>query len=77
MGLKCSPDYAQAAMENVVSDIKDANVCYIDDVGALSSDWDHHINLLVTILRQLPENGFTINPIECSWAIKETNWLGY
>jgi hypothetical protein len=50
MGLKCSPDIAQAAMENVSSDIKDANV-YIDDVGAFSDDWDHHINLLATILR--------------------------
>ncbi len=26
MGLKCSPDIAQAVMENVLSDIKDANV---------------------------------------------------
>jgi hypothetical protein len=49
MGLKCSPDIAQAAMENVLSDIEDANV-YIDDVGAFSDDWDHHINLLATIL---------------------------
>jgi hypothetical protein len=37
MGLKCSPDTTQAAMENVLSDINDANV-YIDDVGALSND---------------------------------------
>ncbi len=43
MRLKCSPDIAQAAMENVLSDIKDANV-YIDDVGAFSNDWDHHVN---------------------------------
>jgi hypothetical protein len=34
VGLKCSPDIAQAAMENALSDIKDADV-YIDDVGAL------------------------------------------
>jgi hypothetical protein len=33
MGLKCSPDIAQAAMDNVLSDIKDADI-YIDDVGA-------------------------------------------
>jgi hypothetical protein len=26
MGFKCSPDIAQAAMENVLSDIKDANI---------------------------------------------------
>jgi hypothetical protein len=50
LGLKCSPDIAQAVMENVLSDIKDADV-YIDDVGAFSSDWDHHVNLLAPILR--------------------------
>ncbi len=50
MRLKCSPDIAQAAMENVLSDIVDANV-YIDDVGAFSNDWNHHVNLLATILR--------------------------
>jgi hypothetical protein len=36
MGLKCSPDIAQAAMKNVLSDIKDADI-YID-VSAFSSD---------------------------------------
>jgi hypothetical protein len=76
MGLKCLPDIAQAAMENVLSNIEDANV-YIDDVGAFSSNWEHHINLLATILRQLCENGYTINPLECEWAIKETEWLDY
>jgi hypothetical protein len=42
MGLKCSADIAQAAMENVLLDIEDANI-YIDDVGAFSNDWDHHV----------------------------------
>jgi hypothetical protein len=64
MGLKCSPDIAQVAMENVLSDIKDVDI-YIDDVGAFFSDWDHHVKLLATILWQLRENGFTINPLEC------------
>jgi hypothetical protein len=49
MGLKCSPDIAQAAMENVLSDIEDANV-YIEYVFAFSTDWVHHVNLLATFL---------------------------
>jgi hypothetical protein len=43
MGLKCSPNFAQADMENVLSDIKDANI-YINHVGAFSDDWNHHVN---------------------------------
>ncbi len=75
MKLKCSPDIAEAVMENVLSGIKDADI-YIDNVGAFSNDWDHHVNLIVTILRRLRESGFTINPLKCEWAIKETERLG-
>jgi hypothetical protein len=48
-------------MENVLSGIKDADV-YIDDVGVFSDNWDHHVDLIATILQRLRENGFTINP---------------
>jgi hypothetical protein len=70
MGLKCSPDIAQAAMENLLSDIEDADI-YIDIVGAFSSDWDHHVNLVATILRQLHENGFTINHLSVNGPSKK------
>jgi hypothetical protein len=76
MGLTCSSDIPQAIMENVLSDIEDADI-YIDDVGAFSTDWNHHVNLLSTIFCCLCKNGFTINPLKYEWAVKETDWLGF
>ena len=74
MGLKYFPDIAQSIMESVLAGINDADV-YIDDVGAFSHTWNDHFKLLGDILRCLCENGFTINPLKCEWAIKEADWL--
>jgi hypothetical protein len=73
-GLKCFPDYAQEVMENISQDVEDAEVC-IDDIGAFSQSWDDHIALLRTIVTKLQDNGITVNPLKCEWAVKKTDWL--
>jgi hypothetical protein len=49
MGLKCLPDFAQETVENIFCNIDDAEV-YINNRGAFSPDWEHHLKPFCTIL---------------------------
>ena len=68
MGLQCSPNFSQEVMEIVFRDVDNADI-YIDDVGAFSNNWQHHTKLIDTILQRLQENGSTIHPLKCEWAV--------
>jgi len=76
MGIKQSPDIAQAHIESLLSEFEECDV-YIDDVGIFSNDWDEHMNCLRKILQKLQYHGFTCNPLKCEFCVQETDWLGY
>ena len=76
MGLSTSPGYAQARMEELLRDIEEDSV-YLDDIGVFTGTWEDHLVALERTLAILEKNNFTINPLKCEWAVKETDWLGY
>jgi hypothetical protein len=76
MGLKCSPDFAQEVMENIIRDVAEVEV-YIDDMGVCSDSWEQHLAVLCIVRKKPQENGFTVNLLKCECAVQETDWLGY
>ncbi len=60
MGLKCTPDFAQHVMEEVILNIDNIGI-YLDKNVAFSMIWEYHILQLNKILYWLVENGFPVN----------------
>ena len=78
MGLSQSPDWAQGAIEEALQELLYECVeAYIDDVACFSNDWKSHMDHLERTLQLLQEAGYTVNPLKCKWAVKETEWLGH
>ena len=86
MGLCPSPDWSQAAIEEIFQDLLQDHIeCFIDDIGMftpvnqseLKSDWLCHLELIDIALKRLEDNGFTVNPQKCAWAVQETEFIGH
>mmetsp|Transcript_27581 Transcript_27581/g.40549 ORF Transcript_27581/g.40549 Transcript_27581/m.40549 type:complete len:847 (+) Transcript_27581:174-2714(+) len=76
MGLKCSPDEAQAVITEVLAGL-DIDV-YIDDIGLWTNgSFEDHLKAISAVLQRLQDKGFRINPLKCEWAVKETDFLGH
>jgi hypothetical protein len=76
MGVKQSPDIAQAVMEDLFQGVEEVDI-YIDNVGIFSNSWEEHVSSLSKVLSNLEAANFTVNPLKCEWGVQETDWLGY
>ncbi len=52
MGFKCSPYFAQQVPDDVLCNGDDTEV-YLDNIGAISPTWEHHLILHDKILCDL------------------------
>lgn len=76
MGLRNSPAFAQAAIEETLRDIPD--VCaYIDDIAIWSDSWEEHVATLGKVFSRLESAGFSINPLKCEFGVEEGDFLGH
>ena len=76
MGVKVSPDIAQAAMAKMLYGIDCS--AYMDDVGIWSNGtFEQHLKIVDKVLERFQKNNMKCNPLKCEWAVKETDFLGF
>ena len=76
MGVSTSPDMAQESW-NKSSPTSKILKYTLMILPLFSIHFDSHISLLEKILQHLQDNGFSINPLKCEWAVQETDFLGH
>eukprot|EP00957_Ditylum_brightwellii_P145667 11090857-Ditylum_brightwellii.AAC.1 len=80
MGLKVSPDIAQALIEDILHGANCDAFCggYMDGVGVFSNgSYEEHMGLIRKVLKELEKNGMKVNLLKYEWAVKETDFLGH
>jgi len=76
-GLKNAPAIFQAAVESVLSPVKDISCNYIDDVVIFSPDWKSHLAHLKSVITTLHTAGFTIKLKKCCFGRRYLTYLGH
>jgi hypothetical protein len=62
-------------MEHVFHNMDDIEI-YLDDIGIFSNSYEEHMATICAVLTRLQDNNFSVNPLKCEWAVKETDRHG-
>jgi hypothetical protein len=77
MGVMQSPDWFQSMMTQLLQDMEEVEV-FIDDIIVFTNGfYEDHLKVVQRVLQHLEDNGFTVNPRKCKFAVQETDYLGY
>lgn len=77
MGLKNSPATFQRVMDNLLRDLQDICLVYLDDVIIFSTSLQEHIVNLEKVLKRLRESNFKIQMDKSEFLKLETSFLGH
>ena len=76
MGVNISPDVAQAYMVEMLQGTP--SECFMDDMGVWTNvSFKDHMAIIDQILQRFQKNNMKYNPLKWSWAVQETDFLGY
>jgi len=76
-GLKNGPAILQRLVDSLFGPKYEPVFCYLDDLIVLSESFEHHIQLLQSVLRILIESNLSINFKKSVFAVPETVFLGF
>ena len=78
MGLSNAPATFQRAMNHIFAGMINQGVMvFIDDILVYSKTWNEHMELLREVFRCMRENNLQAKLSKCSFAKKETKYLGF
>ncbi len=69
-GIKMLSRHCSRSNGELILGIDDTEV-YLDDIVTFSKNWQDHLKVLEEVLNALEVNGFTVNPLQCEWAVKK------
>ena len=56
-------------MENLLRDLLEDIVIYIDNILVTNHSWSSPLHLLNQVLACLEDAGFSVNPLKCEWLL--------
>jgi hypothetical protein len=76
MGVHNAVPYVQSCITNMISDLPDNYINWVDDLLSHGKTFKHYVQVLEKLFKKLLEKRLKLNPLKCSLLNTEVTWLG-